>query len=299
MSLQTLKSRSLAITLAALTVTSVLTGCASNQSESVEDSAVAYFDNSKYMQQLKQNRSNCELEYVTTARQPINWQSKKMSEVEKYTWVEYNEFHDYYDFYLEDPAYEVYDAERVTRTQKCVDFLTGQISELNVYEDQEATKLIDLYNELLSNRTNYLTQAQALDAVQINKANRAKYLEIEDAKRTLTSAKELIFIEIRKLIDYTYYGSVKVYIERCPDAYSIFGNDTYNDGSVLLVNTSSSSSQVDLTVRFTDDEDVIVGDWGIYEDVPGNAKIRVDISAAGASGAVTGGVMYPPRCSIS
>jgi hypothetical protein len=61
------------------------------------------------------------------------------------------------------------------------------------------------------------------------------------------------FIEIRKLIDYFYFGSVKVFIERCPDAYSIFGNDTVDDGSVLLVNTSSSSSQVDLTVRFTDE----------------------------------------------
>jgi hypothetical protein len=32
-----------------------------------------------------------------------------------------------------------------------------------------------------------------MDALVINKTNRAKYLEIEDAKRTLTDAKEQIF----------------------------------------------------------------------------------------------------------
>lgn len=298
MRLNRLKSQSLALTLAVITVASMLTGCGSNNSESIEESAVAYFDNSTYMQQLKQNRSNCELEYISADRQSNYWQSKRTSESEKYSWIEYNEISDYYDFKLEDPSYEEYDAKDVTLAQKCVDFLTAQITELKVYEDQEAVKLIGLYQELLTNRTNFLTQSQAMDALVINKTNRAKYLEIEDAKRTLTDAKELIFFEIRKLIDYFYYGSVKVFIERCPDAYSIFGNDTVKDGSVLLVNTSSSSSQVDLTVRFTDSEDVIVGDWGIYEDVPGNAKIRVDISGSGSSGPVTGGAVYPPRCTI-
>jgi hypothetical protein len=298
MRLNDLKSRSLTLTLAVLTISSLLTGCSSGSSESTEETAAAYFDHSTYMQKLKQNRNNCELEYISADRQPIYWQSKRTSESEKYSWVEYNDISDYYEFRLEDPSYEEYDTEDVTLAQKCVDFLTSQISELKVYEDKEAVKLIGLYQELLTNRTNFLTQSQAMDALVINKTNRAKYLEIESAKRALTDAKELIFFEIRKLIDYFYYGSVKVFIERCPDAYSIFGNDTINDGSVLLVNTSSSSSQVELTVRFTDNEDVIVGDWGIYEDVPGNAKIRVDISAAGASGAVGGGVMYPPRCTI-
>ena len=298
MRLNKLKSRSLALTLAVLTISSVLTGCGSGSSESTEETAVAYFDHSTYMQQLKQNRSNCALEYISTDRQLFYWQSKRSSESEKYSWIEYNDISDYYEFRLEDPSYAEYDAKEVTLTQKCVDFLTAQISELKVYEDKEAVKLIGLYQELLANRSNFLTQSQAHAALEINKANRAKYLEIEDAKRTLTDAKELIFIEIRKLIDYVYYGSVKVFIERCPDAYSIFGNDTVKDGSLLLVNTSSSSSQVDLTVRFTDDEDVIVGDWGIYEDVPGNAKIRVDISASGSSGPVTGGVAYPPSCTI-
>jgi hypothetical protein len=284
--------------MAALTVSSVLTGCGSSNSESAEESAVAYFEHSTYMQQLKQNRSNCELQYISTDRPPGYWQSKRTSESGKYSWIEYNEISDYYEFRLEDPSYAEYGVEEVALAQKCIDFLTGQISELKVFEDKEAVKLTGLYQDLLTNRINFLAQSQAMNALTINKANRAKYLEIEDAKRTLTDAKELIFIEIRKLIDFFYYGSVKVFIERCPDAYSIFGNDTVEDGSVLLVNTSSSSRQVDLTVRFTDDEGVIVGDWGIYEDVPGNAKIRVDISASGSSGPVTGGVAYPPSCSI-
>jgi hypothetical protein len=299
MRLKNLKSQSLIITLALLTVSSVLTGCSSGSSESTEESVAAYFDHSTYMQNLKQNRSNCQLQYISTDREPSYWQSKRSSESEKYLWVEYNDISDYYEFRLEDPSYAEYDAEDVTLTQKCMDFLTSQITELKGYEDKEAVKLIGLYQDLLANRTNFLAQSQAMAALEINKANREKYLEIEGAKRELTDAKEIIFIEIRKVIDFFYYGSVKVFLERCPDAYSIFGNDTVNDGSVLLVNTSSSSAQVDLTARFTDDEDVIVGDWGIYEDVPGNAKIRVEISASGSSGPVTGGVAYPPSCTIN
>jgi len=298
MRLNKLKSRSLAFTMAALTVSSVLTGCGSSNSESAEESAVAYFDNAAYMQQLKQNRSNCDLGYISTDRQPSYWQSKRSSESAKYSWIEYNDISDYYEFRLEDPSFSDFDVKDVTLAQKCISFLTSQITELKSYEDKEAVKLSGLYQELLTNRNNFLTQSQAMTALTINNANRAKYLEIEDAKRTLIDAKDLIFIEIRKLIDYFYYGSVKVYLERCPDAFSIFGNDTINDGSVLLTNTSSSSTTVDLTVRYKDNEGILVGDSLIYETVPGNSKVRVTISAAGSSDAVGGGANFPPSCTF-
>jgi hypothetical protein len=293
-----LKSRSLAFTLAVLTVSSVLTGCGSNSSDSTEESAVAYFDNAAYMQLLKQNRSNCDLGYISTDRRPSYWQSKRSSESAKYSWIEYNDISDYYDFRLEDPSYSDFDIKDVTLAQKCIGFLTSQITELKSYEDKEAVKLSGLYQELLTNRTNFLTQSQAMTALTINKTNRAKYLEIEDAKRTLIDAKDLIFIEIRKLIDYFYYGSVKVFLERCPDAFSVFGNDTIIDGSVLLTNTSSSSTTVDLTVRYKDTEGILVGDSLIYETVPGNSKVRVTISAAGSSDAVGGGANFPPSCTF-
>jgi hypothetical protein len=293
-----LKSRSLAFTVAALTVSSVLTGCGSNTSDSAEESAVAYFDNAAYMQLLKQNRSNCDLGYISTDRQPSYWQSKRSSESAKYSWIEYNDISDYYDYRLEDPSYSEFDIKDVTLAQKCIGFLTSQITELKSYEDKEAVKLSGLYQELLTNRTNFLAQSQAMTALTINKTNRAKYLEIEDAKRTLIDAKDLIFIEIRKLIDYFYYGSVKVFLERCPDAFSVFGNDTINDGSVLLTNTSSSSTTVDLTVRYKDTEGILVGDSLIYETVPGNSKVRVTISAAGSSDAVGGGANFPPSCTF-
>jgi hypothetical protein len=283
---------------AVLTVSSVLTGCGSNSSDSAEESAVAYFDNAAYMQLLKQNRSNCDLGYISTDRLPSYWQSKRSSESAKYSWIEYNDISDYYEFRLEDPSFSDFDVKDVTLAQKCISFLTSQITELKSYEDKEALKLSGLYQELLTNRNNFLTQSQAMTALTINNANRAKYLEIEDAKRTLIDAKDLIFIEIRKLIDYFYYGSVKVYLERCPDAFSIFGNDTINDGSVLLTNTSSSSTTVDLTVRYKDNEGILVGDSLIYETVPGNSKVRVTISAAGSSGAVGGGANFPPSCTF-
>lgn len=292
------KYRHLAVLTASLLSISVLVGCSSGSEESSEESAVAYFDNATYMQQLKQNRSNCKLEYISLDRPTYYWQSKRSSEVSKYSWIEYNDISDYYEFRLEDSSYEKYDEEDVTVTQKCVDFLTLQIEELKAYEDKEAAQLSALYEQLLSNRKEFLTQSQAMAALVINSANRAKYLEIEGAKRALSDAKELLFIEIRKVIDYFYYGSVKVFLERCPDAFSIFGRDTVNDGSVLLVNTASDPRQVDLTVRYTDDDGVIVGDDLIYEEVPGNAKIRVDISAVSASGPVSGGVSYPPSCTI-
>jgi hypothetical protein len=250
------------------------------------------------MQQLKQNRSNCDLGYISTDRQPSYWQSKRSSESAKYSWIEYNDISDYYEFRLEDPSFSDFDVKDVTLAQKCISFLTSQITELKSYEEKEALKLSGLYQELLTNRNNFLTQSQAMTALTINNANRAKYLEIEDAKRTLIDAKDLIFIEIRKLIDYFYYGSVKVYLERCPDAFSIFGNDTINDGSVLLTNTSSSSTTVDLTVRYKDNEGILVGDSLIYETVPGNSKVRVTISAAGSSDAVGGGANFPPSCTF-
>ena len=288
------------ISLSLLLSSSMLFGCSSSNSESNEQSAEPFFDHAIYMDNLKQNRSDCKLEYISNDRPPNYWKSKKLSESDKYSWVEYDEISDYYDFRIEDPSISDEDAKDVVLTQKCIDFLTGQIGGLKEYEDEEAVKLLGLYQDLLSNRIDFLNRSQAMAALLVNQANRAKFLEIENAKRKLTDAKELTFIEIRKLIDYIYYNSVKVFIERCPDAFStIFGNDYLNHGSVLLVNTSNTSSEVDLKVRYRDNEGVIVGDSWIYEDVPGYEKLRVDISASGASGPVGGGTLYPPKCSIS
>ena len=229
---------------------------------------------------------------MTTSR------SKKQSESDQYSWIEYDSNSDYYEYRLEDPSYAEYDLSDVTDANKCIEFLSSTIEGLKVYEDEDAVALMGLYGNALANRKDYLVQAELMASIEITKANRAKYLEVEGAKRGLDDAIELMLPEIRELIDFFYYGSVKVFLERCPDAYSVLGNDTLESGYVLLTNTSSSTENVDLTVRFKDSEGVLVGDDLIYESVPGNSKVRVEISAAGSSGPVISGHSYPPRCTF-
>jgi hypothetical protein len=251
------------------------------------------------MEEILKNTSNCKLYYLSPDHEPSNWQSKKTSESDKYSWVDYNRFSDYYEFRLEDDSYKGYDLEDVTSTQKCIDFLNVQIKTLSAIEQVDAQNLLGLYQDLLKNRQSYLEQAKLMASTEINKANRAKYLELEGAKVSLTEPLEVIFFEIRKLIDYSYYGSVQVFIERCPDAFSILGRDTDINGSILLTNTDASSQTVNITVRYKDNDGVLVGSSPVYETVPGDSKVRKDISGAGSSGPVSGGAVFPAVCTIS
>jgi hypothetical protein len=251
------------------------------------------------MEDILKNQSNCKLYALTPDYEHSNWQSKKTSESDKYSWVDYNRLSDYYEFRLEDDSYKGDDLEDVTSTQKCIDFLTVQIKALNTNEQIDAQNLLGLYQDLLDNRQSYLEQSKLMAATEINKANRAKYLELEGEKVYLARSSEAIFFEIRKLIDYSWFGSVKVFIERCPDAFSVGGTNQVIDGSILLANTSSNSVTVDMTVRYKDEDGILVGDSGIYETVPGNSKVRKIISGAGSSGPVSGGADFPAVCTIS
>ena len=288
----------LSFSLLFLVVSILLTGCSSSSTEESLESAEPYFDNVVYAKALQSNANSCDFDFSSPDHPQYLWSSKKQSEADKYSWIEYNSISDYYEFRLEDPTFAEYDLGDVTDVKKCIGFLSNAIEELNVFESGDAVSLKRLYGDALVNREAYLVQAELMTSIEITKANRAKYLEVEGAKRGLNDAIELMLPEIRELIDFFYYGSVKVFLERCPDAYSVLGNDTINSGYVLLTNTSSSTENVDLTVRFKDNEGVLVGDDLIYESVPGNSKVRVDISAAGSSGGVFGGYAYPPRCTF-
>ena len=281
-----------------LVVSILLTGCSSGSTEESLESSEPYFDNVVYAKALQANANSCDFDFSSPDHPQYLWSSKKQSESDKYSWIEYNSISDYYEFRLEDPSYAEYDLGDVTDAKKCIEFLSNAIEELKVFENEDAVSLKRLYGDALENREAYLVQAELMTSIEITKANRAKYLEVEGAKRGLNDAIELMLPEIRELIDFFYYGSVKVFLERCPDAYSILGNDTINSGYVLLTNTSSSTENVDLTVRFKDSEGVLVGDDLIYESVPGNSKVRVNISAAGSSGPVSSGYSYPPRCTF-
>lgn len=282
-------------TILATFLTLLIAGCGSTTG--APDVEEASFDNATFMAALKEQHVNCELEYMSPDHNISYWQSKKESESTKYSWVEFSDYSDYYEYRLEDPSFAEYDVEDVANTKKCIEFLNAEIASLASLQDEDSKTLGIVYNDLLNNRTEYLVQSEAMAALKITKANRAKYMELEDKKRELTKVKEVIFYKIRELIDFRYVGAVKVFLERCPDAFSVMGNDTVNDGSVLLTNTSNSDQQVDLTFRFKDSEGVVVGDDTVYETVPGDSKLRASISAAGSSGAVGGGAMYPPACS--
>ena len=281
-----------------LVVSILLTGCSSSSTEESLESSVPYFDNVIYGQDLRSNANSCDFNFSSPDHPPYFWRSKKQSESDQYSWIEYDSNSDYYEYRLEDPSYVEIDLEDVTNAKKCIEFLSNTIEGLKIYESEDAVSLKRLYGDALVNREAYLVQAELAASIEITKANRAKYLEVEGAKRGLSDAIELMLPEIRELIDFFYYGSVKVFVERCPDAYSVLGNDTINSGYVLLTNTSSSTENVDLTVRFKDGEGVLVGDNLIYESVPGNSKVRVEISATGSTGPVISGYSYPHRCTF-
>ena len=288
----------LSFSLLFLVVSILLTGCSSSSTEESLESPEQYFENVIYGQVLRSNANSCDFNFSSPDHPPYFWRSKKQSESDQYSWIEYDSNSDYYEYRLEDPSYVEIDLEDVTNAKKCIEFLSTAIENLMFYENEDAVNLKRLYGDALVNREAYLVQAELATSIEITKANRAKYLEVEGAKRGLSDAIELMLPEIRELIDFFYYGSVKVFLERCPDAYSVLGNDTINSGYVLLTNTSSSTENVDLTVRFKDSEGVLVGDDLIYESVPGNSKVRVEISAAGSSGPVISGNSYPPRCTF-
>ena len=268
--------------------------------DSSEEKSPSYFPRDAYLYEIKKNASNCAIDYLTPDHEPAYWQSKRFSESDKYSWIQYNGILDYYDFRLEDDddSYKSTDLEDVTSTQKCIDFLRVDIQLLNKYEQINAQKLRGLYQDLIENRQSYLEQSKLMASTEINKANRAKYLELEDAKVSLNKSSEVIFFEIRKLIDYVNYEKVKVFLERCPDAFSILGKDTQIDGSILLTNFSSGSQTVSMKVLYKDSDGVLVGSSSIYETVPGNSKVRVGISAAGSSGPVGAGAIFPAVCTI-
>jgi hypothetical protein len=281
-----------------LVVSVLLTGCSSSSTEESFESPEIYFDHVNYGRALQANANICDFDFSSPDHPPYYWSSKKQSEADKYSWIEYNSNSDYYEYRLEDPSFAEYDLGDVSDAKKCIEFLSSNIEGLESDEHEDAVTLKRLYGNALANRKDYLVQAELMASIEITKANRAKYLEVEGAKRGLDDAIELMLPEIRELIDFFYYGSVKVFLERCPDAYSVLGNDTLESGYVLLTNTSSSAENVDLTVRFKDSEGVLVGDDLIYETVPGNSKVRVEISAAGSSGPVISGHSYPPRCTF-
>jgi hypothetical protein len=274
----------------------ILPSCSSKNSTSNE-TYESVFSPKVFYEEVVKSAVNCYFRYLSPDHYPDRWASKKSSEAKKYSWVEYSSLSDYYEFRLEDKTtFKNEDADEVTSTQKCIDFLNDQINTLNSYDDNDARDLQQLYRDLLSNRQSYLEQANLITALEINSSNRAKYLEIEDAKRTLNDSAEVTFFEVRELIDYYEAGTVKIFIERCPDAFSVWGRDIQTDGSILLTNIGDASQDVTFKVRYKDNDGVFTGEKLIIANVPGKSKMREILT--GGIGPTTGGALFPARCII-
>ena len=256
------------------------------------------FDYSTRLSKLTENAEKCRQTYMTPEHNIDTWQSPRWSEVEKYSWVEYSDYSDYYKYRLEDPSFHDFDVADVTDSNVCIEFLNKEIESLKAESDPSAIKLTDLYTKLRDNRTSFLIPAQQMSDLPVTSANRAKYLQLEDSKRALATEAENIFYQIRQVIDFTYIGNVKVFIEKCAMAFSVLGKDTVYDGSILLTNDSDSIQDVSFTIRFKNNDDILVGHDYVSESVPANSKVRASISAVGSSDGVGGGWNFPARCTL-
>jgi len=279
----------------------VLSSCSSSSDEQTSEVVASGFNAREYMDNLSKYYNECELKYIGESGLVTEtlWKSKRWSEVEKYSWVEYSDFSDYYEFRIDDPSFGDFDVADAVNAKSCIDSLSSEIAKLEKVSDGEALALLSLYKELFENKSNYLVPADAMVALlPLTNSERSDYLKLTDQKKKLEKRNKELFYSIRALIDYYNYApGVKVYLEKCPTAFSLSGQNYNDDGSALLVNESSSSINVSFTVRFTEDG-IIVGDDFINENVPANSKVRVLISASGSSQAVSGGIAFPPVCSI-
>ena len=274
----------------------LLSGCGSGASTGSGNQG---FDRNLFVDNLKSNHEDCQLNYLTSNHKIESWNSTRESEASKYSWVEYSPDYDYYQFRIDDPSFKQLDVNQVVNTKKCISFLSNEISKLTKIQMKESSDVLPWYTELRKNRESYLISAQKMADLPITKANRTSYLELEDQKRNFDNSKDAIFTKIREMIDYQTRGAVQIFIERCPDAFSVLGQDTNIDGSVLLTNVSPTSQFVDITFRFKDTKDgTLVGSDRVAETVPGNSKLRHSISAAGSSGPVGGGATFPATCTF-
>jgi len=279
----------------------LLSSCSSSSDEQTSEIVESGFIAREYMNELSKHHKECELKYIGESRitTDTSWKSKRWSEVEKYSWIEHSDLVDYYEFRIDDPSFGDFDLADAVNVKGCIDFLSSETAKLEGLSDGEALALLSLYKELLENKTKYLVPADSMVALlPLTNSDRSDYLKLEDQKKKLEKQNKELFFSIRALIDYYNYAPrVKVYLEKCPTAFSLSGKDYNDDGSALLVNESSSNINVSFTVRFKEDG-VIVGDDYINENVPANSKVRALISASGSSQVVSGGVSFPPVCSI-
>ena len=290
---------------AVLILSLLLTGCAQEELYVWEKEAKNGFNALKWMDTLSDISDKCE--FYSVAKYPfVNdlWKSKRDSEVVKYSWMEFSDTSDFYEIVKEyQSAYQVDNDARVENTQECIDYLQYYIGGLEWFSQNEAADLNVKLKALFNNRKLYLLSALEMKNLPITEKNRSKYLELEDQIRSLNDEKDSLFYSIRAQIDFVELTNtpIRVYIEKCPTAFSINILEVQNyrdDGSVLLVNDSDSSETISFRVQFIN-EGIIVGDDRVSETVPAKSKSRVKISALGSSEEVTGGTSFPLKCSVA
>lgn len=216
--------------------------------------------------------------------------STSKKEAEEYWWVEYSD-NDYYQYRLEDDSYLEDDLKTSLGFISCSEFLREQVEGFSNYLDADYEALGSLYLQLADNADQAAPIFQAMHDLPNTKASRAQYMELENDARTLEVARRDIFLEVRKLIDVTYVDNVQVFIERCPIYFNVFGDITQEIGVVYLKNYGESAQDVNLTIGFTDDEGIIVGQDYIISRIPGKATVKATISGSSS-------LQFPAHCFV-
>jgi hypothetical protein len=216
--------------------------------------------------------------------------SSNINEVKKYWWVEYGE-HDYYQYRLEDPSYLEDDRKTSLGFISCSKFLRDEVKGFEGNSDTSYQTLSDLYTQLANNVDSASVIYQAMFQLPNTRASRSKYMELEDGARGLEVVRKDLFLAIRKLIDVTYADDVQIFIERCPIYYNVFGDVTSYNGIVYLKNYGDSAQNVNLTIGYTDDDGVIVGQDYIITTVPAHATMKQTISGSSS-------LKFPAQCYV-
>ena len=149
-----------------VTFSLLLSSCSSSSDEQTSEIDENVFSARNFMDSLSEQYKECELKYIGESRITTDdlWKSKRWSEVEKYSWIEYSDFIDYYEFEMDDPSFGDYDLADAANAKNCIDFLSSEMTRLEGFSDGEATALLSLYKELFENKTKYLVPAESIVA---------------------------------------------------------------------------------------------------------------------------------------
>jgi hypothetical protein len=180
----------------------------------------------------------------------------------------------------------------------CERFLSSRVAHYSDDPRLDAQQLREYYEQLLSLRIAINEFYKLQERLNLDlRPNETRWVKNWNQFLNNQDAIQDLLFQIRKLIDWKKIGGVKVFVEKCPTAYSLFGRNVVADGRVFLENTRQTSSFVDFRV-LTRQDGVITGDQYVSRELPASSTASVSIYASDLSDATSGGESFPPICEI-